>query len=89
VQFNIRFYVFAIIFLVFDVEIIFLLPWAVAYHRFDVQSLRWVAFADGVVFVSILLVGLVYAWAKGHLEWIKPRLWFEKDGEEGAAGKAV
>ena len=89
VQFNIRFYVFALIFLVFDVEIIFLLPWAVAYHGFSEQTMRWIAFADGVVFVAILLVGLLYAWVKGHLEWIKPRLWFQNGGGGDAAGKAV
>jgi NADH-quinone oxidoreductase subunit A len=74
VQFNIRFYAFALAFLVFDVEVVFLLPWAVAYRGLDTQAMRWVGFADGVLFVAILFVGLVWAWARGHLEWVKPRL---------------
>ena len=76
VQFNIRFYVFALAFLIFDVEVAFLLPWAVAYRHLETEGMRWVGFADGVVFALILFVGLIYAWAKGHLEWVKPRLRF-------------
>jgi len=93
VQFNIRFYVFAIAFLIFDVEVVFLLPWAVAYHDLGTKGARWVGFADGMLFVLILFVGLVWAWAKGHLEWVKPRLPFagvrpagEAPGEAPAGG---
>ena len=67
VQFNIRFYVFALIFIIFDVEIIFLLPWAVVFNR-----LGLFAFVEGLIFIAILVVGLAYVWAKGDLAWVKP-----------------
>lgn len=66
IQFNIRFYVFAIIFLVFDVEVVFLLPWAVVFRDLGV-----LAFIEGVVFIVILVVGLAYVWRKGDLEWVR------------------
>lgn len=68
IKFNIRFYVIALIFLLFDVEIVFLLPWAVVY-----QQLGWFAFVEMSVFVLILLAGLAYVWAKGDIEWEKPK----------------
>ncbi len=66
VQFNIRFYVFALIFIVFDVEVVFLLPWAVVF-----RELGLLAFVEGVVFILILVVGLAYVWRKGDLEWVR------------------
>jgi len=66
IQFNIRFYVFALIFIVFDVEAVFLLPWAVVF-----KELGFLAFAEGLVFVGILVVALVYVWRKGDLEWVR------------------
>jgi NADH:ubiquinone oxidoreductase subunit 3 (subunit A) len=66
VQFNIRFYVFALIFIVFDVEAVFLLPWAVVY-----RELGLLAFVEGLVFIAILVVGLAYVWRKGDLEWVR------------------
>jgi NADH-quinone oxidoreductase subunit A len=66
IQFNIRFYVFALIFIVFDVEAAFLLPWAVVFKELGV-----VAFVEGLVFIAILAVGLAYVWAKGDLEWVR------------------
>ena len=66
VQFNIRFYVIALIFLIFDVEIVFLFPWAVVY-----QELGLLAFVEAFLFVLILLVGFVYVWVKGDLDWVK------------------
>jgi NADH-quinone oxidoreductase subunit A len=67
IQFNIRFYVIALIFIIFDVEIIFLLPWAVVFKR-----LGMFAFVEGLIFIGILVVGLAYVWAKGDLAWVKP-----------------
>ncbi len=64
VQFNIRFYLFALIFVVFDVEILFTVPWAVVF-----QQMGMVAYLEMVVFILILAVGLAYAWKKGALEW--------------------
>ena len=67
IQFNIRFYVFALIFIIFDVEAVFLLPWAVVY-----RELGLVAFVEGLVFIAILVVALAYVWRKGDLEWVRP-----------------
>jgi NADH-quinone oxidoreductase subunit A len=67
VQFNIRFYVFALIFVVFDVEAVFLLPWATVF-----RELGLVAYLEGVVFIAILVVALAYVWRKGDLAWVRP-----------------
>jgi NADH-quinone oxidoreductase subunit A len=66
-RFNIRFYVIALIFIVFDVEVVFLFPWALVY-----KNLGWFAFFEMIVFLAILLVGYAYVWRKGDLEWDKP-----------------
>jgi len=66
VQFNIRFYVFALIFIIFDVEAVFLLPWAVVF-----RELGMLAFMEGLVFIGILVVALAYVWRKGDLEWVR------------------
>lgn len=63
--FPVRYYVFALLFLIFDVEAAFLFPWAVIYSELGVYG-----FVEMVVFVLILTVGLVYAWKKGALEWV-------------------
>ena len=73
VTFNIRFYVIALIFLIFDVEIIFLFPWAVVY-----QELELLAFIEAFIFVMILIVGFAYVWAKGDLDWVKMDLRYGK-----------
>ncbi len=64
VQFKVQYYIFALVFLIFDVETVFLYPWAVA---FDILPLF--AVLEGVLFIVILAAGLVYAWRKGALEW--------------------
>ncbi len=64
VQFRVQYYVYALLFVIFDVEVIFLYPWALIW-----QSLGWVAFVEMMVFLAILAVGLAYAWRKGVLEW--------------------
>ncbi len=64
IQFNIRYYMFALVFVVFDVETVFLYPWAVAFHLLGVF-----AFIEALIFIAILVVALVYAWRKGALEW--------------------
>ncbi len=64
IQFNVRYYLIALIFVVFDVEVLFLVPWAVVF-----RSLGPVAFIEMMVFIGILLLGLIYAWKKGALEW--------------------
>jgi NADH-quinone oxidoreductase subunit A len=67
IQFNIRFYVFALIFVVFDVEAVFLLPWAVVF-----RELGAIAYVEGLVFIGILVVALAYVWRKGDLSWVRP-----------------
>jgi NADH-quinone oxidoreductase subunit A len=67
IQFNIRFYVFALIFIVFDVEAVFLLPWAVVF-----RDLGALAYVEGLVFIGILVVALAYVWRKGDLAWVRP-----------------
>ena len=79
IKFNTRFYVIALIFLIFDVEIIFLFPWAVVF-----RSIGWLAFVEMLVFIAILIVGLAYVWAKGDLEWIRSFQTAESVSEESA-----
>lgn len=64
IQFNIRYYMFALVFVIFDVETVFLYPWAVAFH-----NLGLLAFVEALIFITILVIALVYAWRKGALEW--------------------
>ena len=64
VQFKAQYYIFALVFLVFDVEAVFLFPWAV-----KLGQLGLYAVIEGIIFVAILVVGLVYTWRKGMLEW--------------------
>ncbi|HEX2188210.1 MAG TPA: NADH-quinone oxidoreductase subunit A [Longimicrobiaceae bacterium] len=63
-RFSVKFYVVAILFIVFDVETVFLLPWAV-----KMRDLAWEGFAAAGIFIFILTVGLIYEWKKGALEW--------------------
>jgi NADH-quinone oxidoreductase subunit A len=88
VKFNIRFYMVALGFIIFDVETVFLFPWAVVF-----KELGLFAFVEMMIFVAILLVGLAYIWAKGDIEWVKPRPpWIEGKGTakiEGAGPDAV
>jgi len=64
-----HFYLIAVFFILFDIETIFFLPWAVTYQTFIQQSMGLFAFAEMVTFVAILLVGYIWVWKKGALEW--------------------
>lgn len=64
VQFNFRYYFYALLFVIFDVETVFLLPWAVHF-----KELRLFGFIEMLIFILILVVGLVYAWKKRVMEW--------------------
>lgn len=64
VRFNVRYYVFALLFVIFDVETVFLYPWAVAYERLGIFAL-----IEMLIFVVLLIVGLIYAWKKKVLKW--------------------
>lgn len=67
VKFNIRFYVVALIFLIFDVEVVLLFPWALVYKEFGVYG-----FVAGLIFLLVLGLGMAYEWRKGDLEWARP-----------------
>ena len=71
INFNVRFYIVALIFIVFEVEIAFLFPVATTFRRWIESGQGGFAFIEILLFVGILFLGLVYAWAKGDLEWIK------------------
>jgi NADH-quinone oxidoreductase subunit A len=62
--FSVKFYMVAIVFILFDVEAIFLYPWAYIY-----RDLRWFGFIEMMVYIGILLVGYIYLWKKGALDW--------------------
>jgi NADH-quinone oxidoreductase subunit A len=64
VQFNFRFYTVALLFVIFDVEVVFLFPWAVVYDQ-----IGWQGYFEGLAFIGILCIGILYAWRKGALEW--------------------
>ena len=64
-RYTVRFYIIAILFVIFDVETIFLFPWAVRY-----QELGWFGVAEVAVFLAILIVGYIWAYKKGALEWV-------------------
>jgi NADH-quinone oxidoreductase subunit A len=79
IRFNIRFYVVALIFILFDVELVFLFPWATVFGNKDFieQTNRqwgWFTLVEMIIFIVILALGLAYVWAKGHLEWVKPEI---------------
>lgn len=65
IQFNIRYYLFALLFVIFDVEVVFLFPWAVVF-----KQLGLFAFVEMMIFIAILIVGLIYGWRKGILKWV-------------------
>jgi NADH-quinone oxidoreductase subunit A len=69
IKFNIRFYVVALIFLIFDVEVVMLIPWAMVYKDFG-----FLGFSIGLIFLILLGIGMAYEWRKGDLEWEKPKV---------------
>ena len=70
IRFNVRFYLIALFFIVFDVEVIFLYPWAVVFRDLY-PAMGSFIFWEMIIFLSILTVGLAYVWAKGDLDWVK------------------
>lgn len=76
-QFNIRFYIVALIFILFEVELVFLFPWSTIFAReeliVETNGLwGWFSFIEMVIFILILALGLAYAWVNGLLDWVKP-----------------
>ena len=74
VKFNIRFYVIALIFIIFDVEVIFMFPWATIFNDSKHSSNQIFYFIEMFIFMAILFVGLAYVWVKGDLDWVKMKL---------------
>lgn len=69
-KFDVRYYLIAILFILFDLEIAFLFPWATIFKDIvATESIKMFGFVEMLVFVAILVIGYVYAWAKGALEW--------------------
>lgn len=75
--FNSRFYVIALVFLLFDVEMVFVFPWATVFGNHEIIAADsrwgWFSLAEMFIFLGILILGLVYVWVKGDLDWIKPK----------------
>lgn len=76
-NFNIRFFVIALVFLLFEVELVFLFPWATIFANEELNASTqglWGKFAliETFIFITILAIGLVYVWRKGMLDWVKP-----------------
>lgn len=77
IQFTMRFYVVALVFVLFEVELLFIFPWSVVFGNIELIEQTnglwgWFAMAEMSVFVLILIIGLAYAWGKGYLDWIVP-----------------
>ena len=80
-NFNPRFYIIALIYIVFDIEVAFIYPVASVFNRWVAADMGWFAFGEIFTFVAILLLGLAYVWAKGDLDWIRNL----RRGDSGAA----
>jgi NADH-quinone oxidoreductase subunit A len=68
-RFSVKFYLVAMLFILFDIEIVFMYPWAVVYRDYVAQYNPWIIFGSMLGFVSILMIGFVYALKKGALDW--------------------
>jgi NADH-quinone oxidoreductase subunit A len=68
-RFSIKFYIIAMLFILFDIEAVFLYPWAVIFKKFIKAGLGGFVFGEMIVFIVILFVGYIYVWKKGALEW--------------------
>lgn len=64
IQFGVKYYMYALLFIVFDIEAVFLFPWAVAFNKLGLFAL-----SEAFIFIAILVIGLVYAWKKDALKW--------------------
>ncbi len=95
VRFNVRFYLVALFFLIFDVEVIFLYPWAAVFkHLYPNPELGALVFWEMVIFLGILSTGLAYIWVKGDLNWVKklierPDSGFAVEDESAVAAGAI
>jgi NADH-quinone oxidoreductase subunit A len=77
VQFSNKFYIVALIFLLFEIEVVFIFPWATVFANKDLIAQTggawgWFSFVEMMIFIGALGLGLVFAWAKGYLDWVRP-----------------
>lgn len=70
IRFHVRYYLYALVYIIFAVEVIFLYPWAVIFKDFIEEKLGLLALTEMTIFIVILLLGFLYAWRKGALEWV-------------------
>lgn len=68
-RFSVKFFLVAILFILFDVEVVFLFPWAILYRDFIAQGMGLVMLVEMAIFMVILILGLAYVWRKGALDW--------------------
>jgi len=69
-RFDVKFYLVAVLFIVFDIEVVFMLPWAIAFRQLDILGLGVLGgLIEMVVFIAVLVVGYAYLWKRGALEW--------------------
>jgi NADH-quinone oxidoreductase subunit A len=76
-KFNVKYFIIALIFILFEVELVFLFPWATVFTKKEyMQNTQnewgWFALAEVGIFIGVLVLGLIYAWIKGYLDWVKP-----------------
>ena len=88
IRFDIRFYAVALVFLIVDVEVVLLVPWAVALRSLTASGMGLLAFAEAAVFVAVLTAGLAYVWRKGDIEWIPKGLQQAREAEAARAAGA-
>ena len=72
IKFDVRYYLIAIAFIIFDLELAFMFPWAAIFKEFvevENEAVKWFGFIEMFIFMGILIVGFVYAWLKGALDW--------------------
>lgn len=77
-QFNVQYYVIALVFILFEVEIVFLFPWATVFGQKSLIEATngqwgWFSLIEVFIFISILVLGLAYIWVKGFLDWVRPK----------------
>ena len=68
-RFSVKFYLIAMIFILFDIEVIFLVPWAVIFKKFAAGGFGTLVYAEMMIFVALLFVGYIYVWKKGAFDW--------------------
>jgi NADH-quinone oxidoreductase subunit A len=88
-NFNIRFYIVSLIFLIFEVEVVFILPVALVFKEWVLNGQGLFVFVEMLIFLAILLAGLVYAWAKGDFDWLKKVSADEDAGRDEALREAA